>query len=239
MLPGGAKLDPANQVFQSNFLFSLLYHPAYDCRAIYDEHRRWEEQQTPRAQVAGAFANEPLPERRLRVGYVSPDFRDHAVGLNIWPLLSRHDHEQFEITLYANVLNADRQTEQFQQTADRWRSIAGWSDHQAADRIRQDGIDILVDLALHSSDNRLLVFAQKPAPVQVTFAGYPGTTGLSAIDYRLTDPYLDPPGLFDACYAETSYRLPHSFWCYDPALRGTAGGAAAGRDERVCHVWLP
>jgi predicted O-linked N-acetylglucosamine transferase (SPINDLY family) len=91
--------------------------------------------------------------------------------------------------------------------------------------VRDDGIDVLVDLTLHLTGNRLLVFARQPAPVQVTFAGYPGTTGLSAIGYRLTDPYLDPPGLYDACYSETSIRLPDSFWCYDPQDSDPAVGA--------------
>src|SRR5271168_2547572 len=107
-------------------------------------------------------------------------------------------------------------TREFQKLADRWRSIVGQTDEQAAEQIRTDEIDILVDLALHTIGNRLLIFARKPAPVQVTFAGYPGSTGLQAIDYRLTDPYLDPPDLNDEWYAEQSYRLPHSFWCYDP-----------------------
>ena len=95
-------------------------------------------------------------------------------------------------------------------------SIVGLSDPQVADRIRADRIDILVDLALHTANNRLLVFARKPAPVQVTMLGMPATTGLATIDYRLTDPYLDPPGASDADYTEQSIRLPHCFWCYQP-----------------------
>src|SRR6202030_4147388 len=107
-------------------------------------------------------------------------------------------------------------TRRFQQGADAWRNIVDVPDAQVADQIRADRIDILVDLTLHTPDHRLLVFARKPAPVQVTFAGYPGTTGLTAIDYRLTDPYLDPPGSYDHFYAEESIRLPDTFWCYDP-----------------------
>jgi predicted O-linked N-acetylglucosamine transferase (SPINDLY family) len=116
--------------------------------------------------------------------------------------------------------------------ADVWHNTLGHSDEQLAGLIRDDRVDILVDLAMHTSKNRLLVFARKPAPVQVTWLAYPGTTGLSTIDYRLTDPYLDPPGLFDDCYSEESFRLPETFWCYDPltdqppvnALPATADG---------------
>src|SRR5206468_682991 len=103
-----------------------------------------------------------------------------------------------------------------------WHRVANLKDEALVQRIREDRVDILVDLALHSAGNRLLVFAHKPAPVQVTFAGYPGTTGLTAIDYRLTDPYLDPPGLFDANYSEESIRLPDTFWCYDPLTKEPA-----------------
>ncbi len=109
-----------------------------------------------------------------------------------------------------------RSTEQFRKYADGWRDISGMSDEDAAALVRQDQIDILIDLALHMAGNRLLLFARKPAPVQATFAGYPGSTGLEAMDYRLTDPYLDPPGHNDAFYSEKSIRLPDSFWCYDP-----------------------
>src|SRR5262249_312366 len=96
-----------------------------------------------------------------------------------------------------------------------WRDIFGRSDDEVAEQIRQDSIDILVDLTLHMAGNRLLVFARKPSPIQVTWLGYPGTTGLTAIDYRLSDPFLDPPQA-DACYTEKTIRLPRSFWCYSP-----------------------
>ena len=99
---------------------------------------------------------------------------------------------------------------------DVWRNIVGIPDQQVAELIRSDQIDILVDLTMHMAKNRLLVFARKPAPVQVTWLAYPGTTGLSTMDYRLTDPYLDPPGANDSCYCEQSIRLPNTFWCYDP-----------------------
>jgi predicted O-linked N-acetylglucosamine transferase (SPINDLY family) len=186
---------------------------------IYEEHRRWNQQHAePLKKLIQPHTNNRDPDRRLRVGYVSPDFREHIVGQNLLPLLREHDHQQMEIFCYANLVRADALTEQFRRYADVWRSIAGLSDSQAVDLVRHDRIDILVDLTLHSAKNRLVVFAHKPAPVQVTFAGYPGSTGLDAIDYRLTDPYLDPPGLNDHFYSETSIRLPDSFWCYEPLV---------------------
>ena len=211
--------DPDFVQAHSNLLFTLHFNPANDARTIYEEHRRWHQRfAEPLAKLIQPLANDNSPDRHLRIGYVSPDFRDHALGRNIWPLLRHHDRRQFDITLYANVLKPDDMTLQLGKCADHWCSITGWRDDQVADRIRQDGIDILVDLTLHTGDNRLLVFARKPAPVQVTFAGYPGTTGLSTIDYRMTDPYLDPPGLDDAWYTEESYRLPHTLGCYVPPL---------------------
>jgi predicted O-linked N-acetylglucosamine transferase (SPINDLY family) len=157
----------------------------------------------------------------LRIGYVSPDFRDHAVARNLAPLFDNHDHQNFEIFCYANVPRPDFMTDRIRQGADGWRSIVGKTPDEIARQVRDDRIDILVDLALHTANNSLLVFAQKAAPVQVTFAGYPGTTGLTAIDYRLSDPYLDPPHAAhpdadDSVYSEQTIRLPHSFWCYDP-----------------------
>jgi predicted O-linked N-acetylglucosamine transferase (SPINDLY family) len=192
-------------------------HPGYDGRSIAEEYRRWNGQHAePLRKFIEPHTNNRDPDRRLRIGYVSPDFRDHVVGRNLLPLFRQHDRRHFEITCYAQTPRRDAMTSQFQQYSDRWRNIVGLSDEQVANQIRQDEIDILVDLALHTSGNRLLVFARKPAPVQVTFAGYPSSTGLSAIDYRLSDPYLDPIGMDESIYSEQTIRLPDSFWCYDP-----------------------
>ena len=159
-------------------------------------------------------ASDPAPDRTLRVGFLSPDFRDHPVGQSLLPLFSHHDRRQTEIVGYGDVRVPDRVTARLKTLADHWHSTVGLSDRQVAERIRTDGIDILVDLALHTANNRLLVFARRPAPVQVTMLGMPGTTGLSTIDYRLTDPYLDPPGATDGDYTEQSIRLPRGYWCY-------------------------
>jgi predicted O-linked N-acetylglucosamine transferase (SPINDLY family) len=155
-------------------------------------------------------------DRRLRIGYVSPDFRDHVVGWNLLALLSNHDRENFEIYCYASLSNPDAMSEKIYRQIHTWRNILGASDDQAAEIIRQDKIDILVDLSMHSANNRLLVFARKPAPVQVTYLGYAGTTGMEAMDYRLSDPCLDPPGTDLSVYSEKTIRLPHTYWCYQP-----------------------
>ena len=143
---------------------------------------------------------------------------------SLTPLLSAHDHEYFEIYCYADVARPDEITARLRPLADVWRSIAGLSDAQVARLVRQDGIDILVDLSMHMAGNRLLVFARKPAPVQVSWLAYPGTTGLSTIDYRLIC-YIDPPGLHDQNYSEESIRLPNAFWCYDPLAEEPAVSA--------------
>lgn len=201
----------------SNLVFSLHYHPVYDAAAIAQEQRLWNQQHAaPLAKYIQPHSNDRNPDRRLRIGYVSPDFRQHVVARFLLPLLAHHHHQHFEVFGYAQVPAADAMTQRLASHTDTWRSLVGLSDAQAADLIRQDGIDILVDLALHTAGHRLLVFARKPAPIQVTFAGYPGSTGLTAIDYRLSDPYLDPPGMDESVYSEQTIRLPDSFWCYDP-----------------------
>jgi predicted O-linked N-acetylglucosamine transferase (SPINDLY family) len=201
----------------SNLLLALHYHPAYDPQAIAQEHRRWNQQHAePLRQFIQPHVNDPSPERRLRIGYVSPDFRSHAVAQSVLPLLANHDREKFQVFCYAQVKNPDAMTERFRAHADQWRNTVGLSDEQMAGLIRQDQIDILVDLAGHTAASRLLVFARKPAPVQVTRQGYPNTTGLTAIDYRITDAHADPPGLSDTLHSEQLIRLPQTNWIFQP-----------------------
>jgi predicted O-linked N-acetylglucosamine transferase (SPINDLY family) len=213
-------LRPGDSGTHSNLLYALNFCPGYDPQTIRGELRRWSEQfAEPLAKHLQPHFNDRSPHRRLRVGYVSPDFRSHPVGRFLLPLLESHDHESFQIFCYASVLVPDRITESCRAHADMWRSVLGFSDQQVAEVIRRDQIDILVDLTMHMANNRLLVFARKPAPVQVTYLAYCGTTGLSTIDYRLTDPYLDPPGRFDPFYSEQSIHLPETYWCYQPLVQ--------------------
>jgi protein O-GlcNAc transferase len=140
-------------------------------------------------------SNIPDPMRRLRIGYVSGDFREHAVGYFLEPLLAHHDHEHFEIFAYATMHLEDHVTARMKASVDHWRSIRSLNDDDAANLIEQDGVDILIDLSGHMAGNRLLVFARKPAPVQATWLGFTTTTGMSAIDYRITDGHADPVGM--------------------------------------------
>lgn len=232
------EIDPGSAKTHSCFIFVQQFHPTVTSETIRAEVRQWNDRHA--APLRGTIAphrNDRQAERRLRIGYLSPDLRDHVVGLNVLPLFRHHDRTQFEVFAYIDVPKPDGITAQFRELADGARVVIGQSHEQVAAAIRADQIDVLVDLALHLAENRLPVFARKPAPVQVTFAGYPGTTGLETMDYRLTDPYLDPPNEFDALYAERSVRLPHSFWCYaplspEPAVNplpaGTRGGVTFG-----------
>jgi predicted O-linked N-acetylglucosamine transferase (SPINDLY family) len=208
---------------QSNFLLSLEYHPGMDAHAIAAHQREWNRRQAkPLSASLPSFANDRSPERRLRIGYVSPDFKQHAITLFLLPLLENHDREAFEIFAYSQVLAPDHLTDRVRAQTHHWRSSVGLSDAQAAAIIRDDRIDILVDLALHTSGNRLLVFARKPAPVQATYLAYAGSSGLSTMDYRLSDPHLDPvtdpPGGDQSVYSEKTVRLPATYWCYQPLV---------------------
>jgi predicted O-linked N-acetylglucosamine transferase (SPINDLY family) len=209
-------LNPSVLNAHDNLLYTLYFHPGFDPRTILAEHRRWNQTHArPLAAAIKPHDNDRSADRPLRIGYVSGDFRQHVVARNFLPVLEQRDRSQFTVHCYSNTKRTDDFTERLRRGADGWRNLVGIGDNEAAELIRADRIDILVDASLHMSDNRLLVFARKPAPVQATWLGYPGTTGLDAIDYRLTDPYLDPAGLDDACYSEQSVRLPHTFWCYD------------------------
>ena len=211
------QINPGNLASWSNLLFTIWYDPGYDAAQILEEHRRWNRQHAHA--LRGSIKSHPNnrdPNRRLKLGYVSPDFRQHATAFCTVPLLSNHDHAAFEVFCYASIKKPDPVTERLKRCSDLWLDCEKLSNKELAERIRADGIDILVDLSMHTAGNRLLLFARKPAPVQISWIASPCTTGLETIDYRLTDPYLDPPGQTDAFYSEKSIRLPDSFWCYDP-----------------------
>jgi predicted O-linked N-acetylglucosamine transferase (SPINDLY family) len=212
------QLRPDSAKFHSSLLYALHYHPDSDSAALAREHDLWNERHAaPLAAHIQPHSNAPEPRRRLRIGYISPYFRNHPVGRFLVPLFEAHDRREFEIFCYANVRVPDELTARFRIQSDRWHDIDNLDDEGLADLIRGDGIDILVDLDAHTPSNRLLTFARKPAPVQVTYLAYCSTTGLSAMDYRLTDPYLDPVGQ-PPCSAEESVWLPETYWCYQPSM---------------------
>jgi len=205
-------------VVHGNLLYAMHFQEAVDSLELLREHRAWAARYAdPLRERWQPIARDPT-RRRLRIGYVSPDLRLHPVGRFLLPLLRHHDRRHFDIFCYAtNRAPDDAFSQRLRDHADHWRSAGAMSDDELAALIRADGIDILVDLSLHMAGNRLLAFARRPAPVQVTYLGYCGTSGMGAMDFRLTDPHLDPPGGDDARYSEDSVRLPETYWCYEPA----------------------
>jgi len=197
----------------TGLLFALNYADGIAPPEIYAAHREFGRRFTPTA-VQSDHANAPDPERRLRVGYVSGDFRTHAVAQFTEPVLEHHDRKSVEIFCYYTLNRGDAATDRFRRHADCWREVHALSDDALADQIRADGIDVLVDLSGHTAFNRLLVFARKPAPVQATWLGYLNTTGLPAMDWRITDRHAAPAGLLEAYHSERLVRLPHCQWCY-------------------------
>lgn len=211
------KLGTRHPVVLSNWLFFLNYLNEVEQKDLFKEHRRWGKQFGYEDRPMPDYPHDRSPERKLRVGYVSPDFHEHAVARFMEPLLAYHDHEQFEVYLYADVAVSDVTSQTFAQLADHWR-VTRWLDHdQLAEQIRSDQIDILVDLAGHTAWGRLPVFARRVAPVQVSYLGYPNTTGLEAMQYRLTDAVCDP--ISDPIlHSEDLVRLAPSFACFAPPI---------------------
>ena len=196
-------------------LYARHFDPQYDAARLLAEHRRWASVCADGlAPTDARYENSPDPHRRLRIGYASPDFVEHPVPRFLLPLLENRDRAQFEIFAYSDAQRHDVVTQRLQSNVDVWRETAAFSDEQLAGQIRNDRIDILFDLALHTGA-RLPMFARKPAPVQVCYLGYCSTTGLKTMDYRLTDRYLDPDETEDQNYSERSIRLPCGYWCYE------------------------
>ncbi|MEA2707913.1 MAG: protein O-GlcNAc transferase [Phycisphaerales bacterium] len=223
------ELNPRSRPAWANMLLTLSYLDDRTPEEIFRRHRAWAAQyaepllremnRDTAAATPTAFANDRDPNRRLRLGYISPDLFQHAVAFFLEPLLTAHDHTSaVEVFLYSDVDHADVVTDRLRaMAADDWRDVHGMPDAALADLIRRDRIDVLVDLAGHTRRNRLMVFAMRAAPVQISYLGYPATTGVPAMDYRLTDALADPPGMTDAHFTEQLLRLPRCAWCYRAA----------------------
>lgn len=205
--------DPYYLQVYSIFLLMLNFDPEVSPAEVFAEHRRWGELcARPLAEAAVTCDNDPDPERRLRIGYVSPYFVSQPVAYFVEPLLSGHDRAGFELYLYSDVANPDELTARLQAGDYAWRETRALDDTQLCAQVRDDKIDILVDLTGHNGHNRLLAFARKPAPLQVTYLG-PNTSGMTAMDYRITDHLVDPPGS-EAQSSERLLRLPGAQWAY-------------------------
>ena len=201
----------------SNLLFTMQYMSTVTPEDVFCEHRRYAERyEAPLKPYWQPHRNNRDPERRLKIGYVSGDFRNHAVAFFIEPILANHDKSQVEVYCYYNYIRHDNHTDRIAAYADHWLDCAWMKDEQLAERIRADGIDILIDLSGHTAYNRLTLFARKPSPAQVTWIGYAGTTGLTAMDYRITDAYMDSPGLTERFHTESLIRLPDTGAAYWP-----------------------
>lgn len=212
MLRKLAHLKPNEPAVRSSLLYSLHYTADAGPELLYSEHRRWNER---------FGAHRDLPHNRpralhdrIRIGYVSPDFRDHTVPRFIGAALKYHDREQFEVFCYSDVSEYDATTHRLRSLVEHWRDIVGLPDEKVGRIIRDDEIDLLVDLRGHAASNRLTLFAQKPAAVQINMVGYFDTTGLSAMDYRLTDGFQDPPGQTERFHTEQLLRMNPTCWCY-------------------------
>ncbi|WP_341303428.1 tetratricopeptide repeat protein [Pseudomonas sp. TMP25] len=201
----------------TNLLFFANYHPDWTGEQVYQLYRDVTVKYPPREYFS--YSNERRTDRRLRIGYMSPDFRHHVCAIFIEPLLHNHDHEQVEIFGYSLVRREDNVTERFIDYADHWRHCVGLSDQAIAEQIRADGIDILIDLAGHTGNNRLQVFALKPAPVQVSWwMGFAFGTGLNQVDYFLADEQMLPAGC-ESSFAEQLWRMPAPAVAYLPPAK--------------------
>ncbi len=229
----GLAADPSQSAIGSNLLFTMTYAEGIDDETLYRAFRDWEARHAkPLYAEARSHANDRDPDRRLRVGYLSADFRDHPVAHSLIESLERHDRSEVELTLYALPRSSDAATERFRRLADRWRLVAGEDERRIAERIRADEIDILVLVAPHTADNLPLVAALKPAPVQVALYDL-ATTGMEAVDAWLTDARFHPPGETTERFAEQLVRLPclHNFAAPSPSppLLGRPPSAVSGR----------
>lgn len=214
LLRGIVEDNPTNPLPHSMLLWRMHYLPDLDKRKLFAEHRRWAEMHASPSLAKTSHDNVPDPDRRLRVGYISADFRRHSVAYNFEAFLSGRSHDSIEVYGYANVSRGDEVTERFKREFDHYRNICGLTDDELVWLIERDKIDILVPLGGHTDGNRLLALARKPAPIQVDYGGI-NTSGMEQIDYRLTDVLLDPSESQEF-YVEELVHLPGGLVCYTP-----------------------
>ena len=195
----------------------MNYNSRYNSKNIFQEHLNFAKKiAEPLNSKIARHTNNRTLDRKLRIGYVSPNFKRHSVAFFIEPVLKAHNRKHFELICYADVLINDQITKRMQGYADKWQSITGLSDEKVDELVRNDKIDILVGLAGHAANNRILLFAREPAPIQLNWIGYPATTGLSTMDYKIVDRYTDPPSINEQFYTERLILMPVSFLCYMP-----------------------
>ncbi len=201
----------------------MNYSEHWSSREIYDAHVEWG-RRFPKAEPMPIPSSRRTVSHRIRVGYLSPDFRQHPVSYFIEPVLRYHNRDRFEIFCYHSDEREDRVTTRLRGCVKNWRPVGGASDTELENVLRKDDLDILVELSGHTDGHRLAVLARRVAPIQVTYLGYPNTTGLATIDYRLTDRRADPPGESDELHSEKLVRLPKTFLCYSPPETGGDSG---------------
>ena len=195
-----------NPIFISSYLLPLLYSDKINNQELFKLHQKFDTSE----EIIKVKKN---THKKIKVGYVSADFTSHSVGYFIEPLIKNHNQENFEIFIYFNN-NPDNRTKIFQSYCKNWRNIFGKSDEYVFNLIKNDAVDVLVDLSGHTRGNRLEVFRRKPAYKQISWLGYPYTTGLKTIDYKFTDKTVDPIGKSEMIHTEKLYRIPDSFLCY-------------------------
>jgi protein O-GlcNAc transferase len=221
------QVQPFLHATQSNYLYNLNFDPNYNPNHVFEEHARWGRSLEVRALN---HRNERSPDRPLRIGYV---WGDHPDALFLLPTMANHSRHNFQVYCYSNMPRSNPFSDQLRQAADRWFEITELDDIDASEQIRQDEIDILVDRTGHIGGNRLMIFAQKPAPVQTSIPGYPSSTGLWTIDYRITDSICDPEGTTEAFHSEELVRLPDVFTCYQPPESPPVASLPALRKKTV------
>ena len=217
-------------------LLSANAHPTLPAWRTFDLHLDWARRVRRRLPHPpfDAWPNDPDPDRRLRVGYVSADLHAHSVAYFLEPLVAAHDRRRLALIAFDNTKSPDNITDHLRQHFDEWHRVVGVGDPRLAELVRERQVDVLVDLNGHTAESRLPVFALRPAPVQVTYLGYPNTTGLTEVDYRLTDAVADPPGVADELATERLVRLPGGFLCYHPPPPyPDVGPSPAGADGPV------